>query len=160
MTTTVTVSAREALADYIHSVYEREQEVDTGRLCRMAHSHFNGDEEFAAALVREALNLLVPTIASDVRRDLRQRTEPEEDAHDRLRRVFAHVGEDRHKTLLAMTRPEHLFAAEERRLMARSNLRWADFHDALARLLPNDTCETGECISDSDIDNLFAQHIG
>jgi hypothetical protein len=68
------------------------------------------------------------------------------------------VGEDRHRSVLAMTRPQHIFAAEEREMRATTEIRWADFHRAIAGKLEDDICTTGECLTETQLDGIWRKY--
>lgn len=154
-------SLRGELTEFIKQVLEREDSVAVERLVRMAHKHFNGDEWVREALIREGLNSLIPDLAGDVRHKLRMRARDmntEETRRDRIASVFESVGDGFSKSVLAMTRPEHLFAASQREIAAAGHLRWAGFHRAVAALHKDDDTPTG-ALPPQVVADLWREHI-
>ena len=162
MATIATRSLREELTVFVEDVLAKQDTVSVGKLVRMAHSHFNGDEWFVEALIHHALNQLVPEIAGDVRHRLRQSairsTDNGETRRARIQSIFEHVGGGYTKRITSMTRPEHLFAANEREGAAAGHLRWAGFHRAVAALHTDDTTKTDALPIDL-VENLWREHI-
>ena len=150
------LNVREVIADFVENVYAEEEEVDTRQLLKRTKRHFRDDEEFIEALYNFSMEFIVPDVANSVRAKIRAQapyqTGP---VKERLAHVFAHVGGTFHKSLLTMTRPEHLFVAAEREVRAATELRWAGFHRTIASLHPDDTCMTIECLSDEQINSVW-----
>lgn len=154
-------SLRAELSEFIQQVLEREDSVSVEKLVRMAHKHFNGDEWVREALIREGLNTLIPDLAGDVRHRLRIRARDMDTAdtrRDRIASVFESVGGGYSKSVLAMTRPEHLFAATQRETAAAGHLRWAGFHRAIAKLHKDDETPTG-ALPTKIVEELWREHI-
>ena len=155
MSTAEELSVRGTLAEYIREQYDQEDELSIASLLVRCRKHFSQDDVFTEALAREALNLLVPEVASRVRHDLRRNGNGNgKNARERLAHVFAYVGEDRSKSFLAMRRPEHLFAATDLERAAKGHLRRAALHRAAAELHDDDEKTTGEILTDYQLETL------
>lgn len=154
-------SLRSEILEFIQQVMEREDSVSVEKLVRMAHKHFNGDEWIREALVREGLNSLIPDLAGDVRHRLRTRARAmftDNTRRDRIASVFESVGDGYSKSVLAMTRPEHMFAAVQREVAAAGHLRFANFHRAIAKLHKDDDTPTG-ALPTKVVEKLWKEHI-
>lgn len=166
MATTVdpvgTRSLRKELELFVRDVLSREDTITGDKLVRMAHEHFNGDEWMREALIREGLNVLVPSIANRVRHALRTHARDALDSgetrRERIASIFEHVGDGVSKSIFTMTRPDHLFIAREREKQAAGHLRWAGFHRAIAELHKDDTTVTGD-LPPAKIAKIWNEHI-
>jgi type I site-specific restriction endonuclease len=157
--TTESPSLRELLTKFVDDVYETSDEVELGVLVAIARKHFARNKEFMDALVREAFWHFTREISHEVRG---RRRDPNAlgqlEISERLDRVFAHVGDSRHRKILQMTRPEHRFAAAERESQAAMQLRWAGYHRAIADLHRDDKCTTADCVSLEQLDSLWQRY--
>lgn len=150
------------LSEFVEEIMSNEDTVSVEKLVRLAHAHFGEDGWIRDALVREGLNSLIPGIAQEVRHELRTKarvaTDDEQIRRERIQSVFEHVGSGFSKSLLTMTRPEHLFAAQERETQAAGHLRWAGFHRAIAALHKDNTTPTGD-LPPAEIAKAWQEHI-
>lgn len=154
-------SLRKELAEFVEEMMGREDSMSVEKLVRLAHRHFDSDQWIRDALVREGLNSLIPEIAGQVRHRLRSRAreaQSDEGRYERIASVFEHAGFGVTKSLLTMTRPEHLYAALERETAAAGHLRWAGFHRAIAALHTDDKTPTG-ALPQNEVESLFAKYI-
>lgn len=164
MATTVATtgrSLRQELREFVQEAMSREDELSVEVLIRKAHAHFNGDEWVREQLIREGLNSLIPHMAHTVRHDLRKsarRSDGDDNRRERMASVFEYVGGGFSKSVLAMRRPEHLFAAQEREQAAAGHLRWAGFHRAVAKLHKDDQTATAD-LEPSKVAAIWKEHI-
>lgn len=161
MATTETRSLRGELREFVEEVLGSEDEIAMEVLIRKAHSYFNGDEWVREALIREGLNALLPQIIHGVRHELRRQARAatsDTSRRERIASVFEYVGDGFSKSILAMRRPEHLFAAHEREMQAAGHLRWAGFHRAVAGLHTDDKKTTAD-LDPKAVSRLWEHHI-
>jgi hypothetical protein len=154
-------SLRAEVTEFIKGVFEAEDTVSVEKLVRMAHKYFNGDEWVREALIREGLNSLIPDLAGDVRHKLRLRARDmgtPETRRSRIASVFESVGDGYSKSVLSMTKPEHLFAATQREIAAAGHLRFATFHRAVAKLHKDNVTPTG-ALPTKVVEDLWKKHI-
>jgi len=154
-------SLRLEIGAFVKEVLDQEDTISVEKLVRMAHEHFNGDEWMQEALIREGLNAIIPSIVGDVKHDLRTRardSSTEDARRERIASVFEHVGDGYSKSVLAMTKSDHLFAAHEREVAAAGHLRWAGFHRAVAALHKNNKTVTGD-LPPAQVTRLWKEHI-
>lgn len=154
-------SLRRELREFVQEEMSREDSIAIETLVRKAHSYFNGDEWVREALIREGLNALIPRIAQHVRHDLRRsvrHADGDSSRRERMASVFEYVGGGFSKSILAMRRPEHLFAAQEREVAAAGHLRWAGFHRAVAALHQDDQTATAD-LEPTQVASLWKEHI-
>src|SRR5688572_25446958 len=154
-------SLRAELQTFVEELLDSEDAMNVEKMVRLAHRHFDGDEWVREALIREGLTGLIPGIAASVRHTLRTRARENTDPltrRERISSVFEHVGEGYSKSVFAMTRPDHLFVAEEREKAAAGFLRWAGFHRAIAALHKDNTTTTGE-LPEAKVAEIWRLHI-
>lgn len=160
-TETTSRSLRAELREFVQETMSHEDEMSVETLIRKAHAYFNGDEWVREQLIRVGLNTLIPQMAHTVRHDLRtsaRRAGGDDSRRERMASVFEYVGGGFSKSVLAMRRPEHLFAAQERESAAAGHLRWAGFHRAVAKLHRDDTTATAD-LEPGKVAALWKEHI-
>jgi len=139
-----------------------EEEISVEKLVRLAYREFGDDEWMREMLIREALASLIPDITADVKHQLRTRARLSKAGpstrQERIASVFEHVGNGVSKSVLAMTRKDHLFAADERRSIIHGHTRWLNFHTAVAKLHKDDTTVTGD-LPPARVTELWKRHI-
>lgn len=155
-------SLRAELKEFVERALAGEDEVSIEKLVRLAYREFSGDEWMREALIREGLAALIPEITADVKHEHRTRARLSKagpkSRQERIASVFEHVGSGVSKSVLAMNRPDHLFAAEERRTIIHGHKRWMDFHTAVAKLHKDDTTTTGE-LPPAKVTELWKKYI-
>jgi len=147
------------LYNFATEAYEREDDLNTGRLLLMAQDRFLNDSEFLEDFIPEAFRTMFVQAASSARSAQRKFHSDSETTRERLARIFEHVGERNHVSLLAMTKPQHLFVAEEREQRAETETRWANLHRAIAGFHKDNTKTTGEILTETQLDRLWRKHI-
>lgn len=153
-------SLRAELRELVQSILDTEDTTTNEMLIRLAHKRFDGDEWAIEAMIREGLNLLIPTIAGEIRHQRRTDARLAEAGNTtaRIARIFEHVGGGVSKRLLSCTRPEHRFIAEQRRSSAAVDLRTAAMHDAIADLHKDDTTPTS-MLNQEEVRSIFDQYM-
>lgn len=154
-------TTRQIVRAFLADALDGEDRIDTLDLILRARQHFDHDNEFQQALLDEALAVLVSTELEALVRNLRDsRLADTGDARAKeiAAKMFEHVGGTMRKSLLAMTRPDLRYAANEREHQAVGLLKWARFERALAKGLRDDTTTVDERYSDDAFDTIWREH--
>ena len=156
------------LREFIKERCINEDEVITSEMVAAAVEYFADDPEFQMAAVRDVIPAVLPGELAEYLHYQRERFRATANgavSHDaenlnvrnRLASVFENIG-GRYRTVLSMTRPQHLLIAEDRESWAAGHLRWAGFHRDIAAKHVDDIRETGDCLTTSELDSLWRKH--
>ena len=154
-------TARQIVRDFLREVLDDNDEVDTVEMVSLVRKRFQHDNEFHKALMMEALPVIVSTeLEAVVRglRDVRLSADGDARAKEIAALMFEQVGPGRRKSLLAMTRPDLFYAANEREHMAAGLLKWATFERELAKGMRNDSQTVGERFTDTQFETIWRSH--
>lgn len=155
------------LREWINERMNGEDEITIELLVADAYRDLAHDEEFAEAMLADGLAMLVPTIARELWHQGREFVEVEsgavsrssiEEKSSRFARWIEHVGEGRHKSLLACTKTEVGVAIEERRGQVKGQLRAIAFLSDIEGRLPTGGSKVGAKLKEVDLDRIWRAH--
>lgn len=144
----------------MQSVTGEADEYDIAQLTERAVSRFANDPEMRAAALAYAVRDLLPQVATQEFRRLREeaRRDFDDAVAKKLERWYEHVGGTRHRKLFEMRRPELLFSAERREERASGELAAARFLRDLAGGLKSDTLRVSQRYTGSDVADVWRRH--
>lgn len=146
--------------DFIRSVVDGEDEVNTLRIVQQVRRHFKGDKQFLLALADETLGVLTTRALEDIVR--KRRAFRLTDSEGRIKALLAEIiepaDERSRKTIITMKRSELLWAANEREHQATGLLKWATFERDLAGRMSDDEKTVGESFSTPELNAIWCEH--
>jgi hypothetical protein len=168
MTTTETRTARSIAHEVLVDLINGHPEIDSAALVADARPILRADSDFVAAFLDQGLTVFLLDTIQEIARDRRQDAMNDDDSRadrrrtlmERLGRVYEPTAGNIRVAVAAMTRPDLLAAANERRRQASGYLRWAGFEEDLAAAMPNDTVTVGEFFTERRITTIWNRHMG
>lgn len=163
------MTPQQMIREWIKQETQGVESVDLRDLTERARVRFGDDQEFRDALVTRALEEMVPAEARAVfsrqrrvalgdEHVTRQEFERQVMAESRWGRWFEAVADNRHVSLLAMTKKDLMHAATQRETRAATEIERAMFLRKLAAGIKRPGQTVGEAYTLPELDRLWAKN--